>query len=208
LDLRRFAVRKAFCCLVALTGFCQLAHAAEVFSAYTDINTEKDCAVFATAEEGDGDWANMVCSGFRGYPVIIYSADLRESVFYGFPPAGDLAPAWESFAAFNSTGPKIEWRIETEDGRAIPFAAIHRWSVSDPENPDKQVEVLVVSKVGQIAERDGCAVGLVAATGNPKANEMARKIADEQARDFACGADERVLVSGDAPLPEFSRAEN
>jgi hypothetical protein len=208
LDLRRFAVRKAFCCLVALTGFCQLAHAAEVSSAYTDINTEKDCTVFATAEEGDGDWANMVCSGFRGYPVIIYSADLRESVFYGFPPAGDLAPTWESFAAFNSSGPKIEWRIETEDGRAIPFAAIHRWSVSDPENPDKQVEVLVVSKVGQIAERDGCAVGLVAATGNPKANEMARKIADEQARDFACGADERVLVSGDAPLPEFSRAEN
>ena len=201
-------MRKAFCCLVALTGLCQLAHAAEVSSAYMDINAEKDCTVFATAAEGDGDWANMVCSGFRGYPVIIYSADLRESVFYGFPPAGDLAPTWESFAAFNSSGPKIEWRIETEDGRAIPFAPIHRWSVSDPENPDKQVEVLVVSKVGQVAERDGCAVGLVAATGNPKANEMARKIADEQARDFACGADERVLVSGDAPLPEFSRAEN
>ena len=61
--------------------------------------------------------------------------------------------------------------------------------------------------MGQIAERDGCAVGLVMATGNPKANETARKIADEQARNFACGADERVLVGADAPLPEFSRAD-
>nr|WP_206078597.1 hypothetical protein [Mesorhizobium camelthorni] len=57
------------------------------------------------------------------------------------------------------------------------------------------------------AERDGYAVGLVVATGNPKANETARKIADEPARNFACGADERVLVSGDVPLPEFSRAD-
>ena len=85
----------------------------------------------------------------------------------------------------------------------MPFATIHRWFVSDPEDPDKQIEVLVVEKVGQIGERDGCAVGLVLATGNPNANEMARKIADEQARDFACGADERVIV-GD-PMPEFSR---
>ncbi|MGO4841508.1 hypothetical protein AB4144_55540, partial [Rhizobiaceae sp. 2RAB30] len=62
--------------------------------------------------------------------------------------------------------------------------------------------------VGQIGERDGCAVGLVMATGNPKANETARKIADEQARTFACGADERVLVGGEPPLPEFHRQEN
>jgi hypothetical protein len=46
------------------------------------------------------------------------------------------------------------------------------------------------------------------ASGNPKANETARKIADEQARDFACGADERVVVSSDVALPEFTRQEN
>jgi hypothetical protein len=43
------------------------------------------------------------------------------------------------------------------------------------------------------------------ATGNPKANETARKIADEQVRDFACGADEPVQVEGEAPVPSFSR---
>jgi hypothetical protein len=193
---------------LAFLGFCQAAGAAEIVSEYTDLGADRHCTVFAAAEEGEGDWANLVCDGYRGHPVIIYSADLRESIFYGFPPAGDLAPAWESFAAFNSAGPKIEWRIEKDGDRALPFATIHRWFVSnDPDDPEQKTEVLVVAKVGQLAERDGCAVGLVVATGNPKANEMARKIADEQARDFACGADERVVLSGEAPLPEFSRAD-
>jgi hypothetical protein len=194
----------------AFFSLCRMAWAGEISSVYTELDANEDCTVFAAAgEEGEGDWANLVCTGYSGYPVIIYSADLRESVFYGFPPAGDLAPAWESFAAFNSAGPKIEWRVEMDGDRALPFATIHRWFVSnDPDDAEKKTEVLVVAKLGQIAERDGCAVGLVVASGNPKANETARKIADEQARNFACGADERVLVSGDVPLPEFSRAEN
>jgi hypothetical protein len=192
---------------LVLAGLCHAAAAGEISSAYTDIDAEKDCTTFASAAEGEGDWANLVCSGYRGYPVLIYSGDLRESVFYGFPPGGDLAPAWESFSAFNSTGARIEWRIDTDNGRSVPFAAIHRWFVSaDPENPDKQIEVLVVEKVGQMHERDGCAVGLVLATGNPEANEAARKLADERARNFACGVDKRVTV-GD-PMPDFSRSEN
>ena len=192
---------------LALAGLCHQATAGEISSAYTDLDAEKDCTTFASAEEGDGDWANLVCNGYRGYPVIIYSGDLRESVFYGFPPGGDLAPAWESFSAFNSTGAKIEWRVDTDKGRSIPFAAIHRWFVSaDPENLEKQTEVLVVEKVAQIHERDGCAVGLVLATGNPGANETARKIADEQSRNFACGVDQRIVI-GDA-IPDFSRSEN
>ncbi|MDT9156115.1 hypothetical protein RSW20_25600, partial [Escherichia coli] len=75
------------------------------------------CSVFAMAEEGDGDWVDMVCSGYRGYPIVIYYADARESIFYGFPPDGDLAPAWESFDGFNSAGPRIEWRIERDGSR-------------------------------------------------------------------------------------------
>ncbi len=200
-------MRRFLLATILSASSCLGAGAGEIVSAYTDLNPEKDCTTFAMNAE-EGQFANMVCDGYRGFPVIIYSADLRESVFYGFPPAGDLAPAWESFAAFNSTGPKIEWRIEENGGLLIPFATIHRWSVSNPEDPDRQVEVLVVAKVGQIGERDGCAVGLVMATGNPKANETARKIADEQARTFACGADERVLVGGELPLPEFHRQEN
>ena len=149
-----------------------------------------------------GDRSAGTCAADGGL-----TADLRESVFYGFPPGGDLAPAWESFSAFNSSGPRIEWRIETENGRAAPYAAIHRWFVSsDAENPDRKIEVLVVEKVGRIDQREGCTVGLVLATGNPKANEAARKIADEKARGFACGTDERVVVG--SPMPDFSRSEN
>jgi hypothetical protein len=199
-------IRLGFVAL-ALAGACHAATAGEISSAYTDLDTENDCTTFASAEEGDGEWANLVCNGYRGYPVIIYSGDLRESLFYGFPPGGDLAPAWESFSAFNSTGAKIEWRIDTDRGRSIPFAAIHRWSVSaDAEKPDKHTEVLVVEKVAQMDAREGCTVGLVLATGNPGANEAARRIADERVRNFTCGVDQRIVV-GDA-MPDFSRSEN
>jgi hypothetical protein len=192
-------------CGICLLALVHVARAEEIASVYTELNTEKDCTTFAVNVEG-GEFANLACNGYGGYPVLIYSADLRESIFYGFPKGGDLQPAWESFAAFNSAGPKIEWRVSRDGDRTIPFATIHRWSVSDPEDPEKQVEVLVVEKIGQIGEQDGCAVGLVLATGNAKANETARKIADEQARGFACGGDERVLVG--EPLPTFDRQEN
>lgn len=83
----------------------------ENISAYSDHVVEKNCTQFDVAEVGNGDWANFVCDGYRGYPVFLYYSDLRESLFYGHPPGGDLAPVWESFSAFNSTGQKIEWRI-------------------------------------------------------------------------------------------------
>lgn len=190
-------------CAAAFAVACGPLSAAEISSAYTDLDLDKGCSTFSLNEEG-GEFANMACNGWSGYPVLVYSGDLRESIFYGFPPAGD--PVWESFDGFNSAGPKIEWRLETDGGRTVPFATIHRWRVSDGDDPKRTTEVLVVEKVGQVDARDGCAVGLVMASGNPNANEMARRIADEQARDFACGADERVIV-GD-PMPSFSRSEN
>lgn len=185
---------------------CAAVSAGELSSEYTDIDLARDCTVFDINEEG-GEFAQFVCPGWKGYPVVIGTGDLRESVFYGFSPRAE-ANVWESFSAFNSTGPKIEWRIERDGEKAVPIATIHRWFVSDPEEAEKKTEVLVVEKVGQPGVNEGCAVGLVVASGNPKANETARRIADESARDFACGADERVYVSGDIPLPHFDRQEN
>jgi hypothetical protein len=182
------------------------AAAVEMKSEYTDLDIDSMCSIASINEEG-GDFASYICPGWRGYPVIIDTGDLRESVFYGFPSTGDRT--WESFSAFNSTGPKVEWRIEVDGDRRVPFAVIHRWFVSaDAENPEQKIEVLAVEKVGRIGIADGCTVGLVVATGNPKANETARRIADEQARDFVCGADERVIVSSDVELPTFDRQEN
>ena len=192
---------------LAPLAFCLLtvpAWAGTVSSEYTKLDAEKDCAVFSAAGDDGGDWADMICSGYRGYPVLLYYGDARESLFYGLPPGGDLAPAWESFSAFNSTGPTIEWRIETDGDVKVPFATIHRWFVSaDPENPDKSVEVLAIEKVGQVTDRSGCVVGYVVASGNAGANEAARRIADQRARAFECGADEPTIEQGSVPMPDY-----
>ncbi|MBN9071628.1 MAG: hypothetical protein J0H34_08480 [Rhizobiales bacterium] len=189
----------------ALAAFLLAAPAAAetIESAYTDLDIKRDCSMFDESDEGDGA-ASFACNGYLGYPVLIYSGDLRDSLFFGFPPGE--APKWESFDGFNAAGPKIEWRVLVNGEKRIPFATIHRWSVStDPEDPDVKTEVLVVEKVGQVDHREGCAVGYVVATGNAKANETARKIADEQVRGFTCGADEPVQVEGSVGVPPFSR---
>lgn len=191
---------------VALLALVFPTQAGQLSSAYTDIDAARDCALVDASKPGEGDFARYVCPGWRGYPVILSVADLRESVFYGFPPKGDLP--WESFGPFNGTGKTIEWRLRTDGEKTTPVAAIQRWFVSDPDDDTSKTEVLVVAKVAQPGDGEGCVVGLVAASGNPTANEMARRIADEAVGDFACGADERVLASGTVPLPEFTRQDN
>lgn len=174
-------------------------------SAYSELDVEKTCVEVDRAPEGEGEWARWVCAGYRGYPVLLSSDDGRDSAFFGFPPPE--GPAWEGFSAFSAAGAKVEWRLLEQGRPGLPVAAILRFSVSDPEDPEKKTEVLVVKKVAQPGEREGCMIGLVMATGNPNANETARKIADEQAFDFACGADQPAFVSDDLPLPDWSGGE-
>ncbi|TIX03248.1 MAG: hypothetical protein E5V57_19630 [Mesorhizobium sp.] len=187
---------------LALAGLCQAAQAGDISSAYTDLDWKKDCVTYAQAQEGD--WASLACSGYRGYPVLIAYDDARESLFYGFP-SSDMTAVWESFIAFNSAAPKLEWRVETNGDLAIPFAVIHRRSISNPEGENKPTDVLIVAKVAQPENYEGCTVGLVLATGNPAANDEARKLADEKARTFACGKDKRVVIGN---APDFGRVDN
>ncbi|RWM83008.1 MAG: hypothetical protein EOR84_34115 [Mesorhizobium sp.] len=189
---------------LALAGLCHATQAGDNSSAYTDLDWKNDCVTYAQAEEGEGDWASLACSGYRGYPVLVAYDDARESLFYGFPPS-EMTAVWESFVAFNSAAPKLEWRIETNGDRAVPFAVIHRHSISNPEAENKPTDVLIVAKVAQPETSEGCTVGLVLATGNPDANDQARKLADEKARTFACGKDKRVVI-GD--VPAFGRVDN
>ncbi len=155
-------------------------------SVYTKVDFEVDCKQVSEDEVG-GSWT---CKGYGDYPVHFAESDLRQSAFYG--PVGDWYEkgASETFGAFNYAGPTIEWRIE--NGR--PFATIRRWFVSGaPDadgNPGPETQVLVVSRVAQPADGEGCVVAYVEATANPDANDLARRIADEQARDFRCRASE------------------
>ena len=191
--------------MLVLAGFCSCASAGQVTSVYTDLVPEKDCLTYAQAGENDGDWADLSCSGYLGYPVLLSYGDARESVFFGFPPE-DMTSTWESVAGFNSAGSTVDWRVETTGTVSIPFAAIHRRSVNTSgEDAAKQVDVLVVAKVAQIEGREGCTVGLVLATGNAGANDDARKIADEKARAFVCGKDKRIAIG---EVPPFGRVDN
>lgn len=161
---------------------------AEIVSEYTEFDADQDCSVHRAAGEGDGDWADLACAGYRGYPVLLSYTDLRETIFYGFPPEGEM-PRQPGFHPFNHAGPRIEWRIERQSRTELPFAAIHRWFVAADGEGTADVEILVVSKVAGTENREGCFVGYVMASGNPEANAEARKIADAAARGFACGTD-------------------
>lgn len=166
---------------------------AEIVSEYSTFDADKGCTVYRSAGKGDGDWMDLACAGYRGYPVILTYSDLRYVAFYGFPPEGNM-PRQPGFYPFNHPGTRIEWRIDRQEQTEVPFAAIHRWFVSTGEEGAPDLEILAVSKVATVAERAGCFVGFVTVTGNDQANEEARRIADERARDFDCASDERVIA--------------
>jgi len=151
-------------------------------SAYQKVNFETDCREVQSDETG-GSWT---CKGHGDYGISFAEGDLRQSAFYGHLGPWSEKGAFETFSGFNHAGDTIEWRL---DG-ATPFATIRRWFVSpgtnDKGDPLPEVQVLVISKVGQKDAGDACVVGYVEATANKDANALARKVADEEAYDFAC----------------------
>jgi hypothetical protein len=156
----------------------------EISSVYTDLNIDDACIAYQLDMLG----GSFACAGYKGYSVLFQEGDARESVFYGFVGDWFGEGAFESFQAFNNVGDKIEWRLVGE----IPFAAILRWHISaeDGTVDGAKGQVLVVSKVAQPAVGDGCVVGYVDALENDNANEMAREVADNIAREFRCRIDE------------------
>ncbi|MDA4846750.1 hypothetical protein [Hoeflea poritis] len=164
---------------------------AQIESAYTKLDLEGSCTVLdQPAEDEGGEWIDLLCAGYKGFPVFFSEGDLRQSVHYGFPPPGGTV--WESFGSFNSVSDTIEWRLL--DGR--PFATIHRWTI-DPDG----VQVLVVEKVGQPGIGEGCVAAYVLASGNPDANVQARAAADRLFSGFDCASDTPVRIEGSVPLP-------
>jgi hypothetical protein len=157
-------------------------------SAYTDFDV-KQCETISE----DPDGGVLKCEGYKDYPVYFKEGDLRQSMLYGPAAADMLAEAFESFGAFNHVGTKIEWRL---DGAGKPFAAIHRWFIDNvaeagATTPKTAGQVLVISHVANDpADGVSCAVGYVDALANKDANEIARKVADDEALDFACGYQE------------------
>lgn len=176
---------------------------AQTFSSSYTSTAPRDCRV-RSAGNGVDDSTIRVCPGKAGLVVLVSEDDLREIVSVGrdrkaaaSEPAAQL---W--FGPFNFTTTKVEWRAR--DGR--PFAIIQRWHLDDNSDEDKSGRptpkpMLVVTRLppGPV-----CHVAYVDAQANPNANELARKAADEIARDFKCGKDEVKVIGASGRAVELA----
>ena len=156
-------------------------------SVYQDLKLDKDCKAYGEADE-NGELGSWKCKGFKDYPVWFSEGDLRQSIFFGHVGKWFEAGAFESFGSFNHFGGRFEWLVEK--GRAV--AVITRFFVENSEDsaPDKQGQVLVISKVGQKGVGEACVIGYVDARANTDPNALARKLAAEHVKSFACRKDE------------------
>jgi hypothetical protein len=161
-------------------------------SSYTS-SAPKDCRVSSAGNEVD-DSTIRTCPGKAGLVVLISEDDLRETVSVGRNRAAaarePAAHVW--FGPFNSTEHTVEWRAV--NGK--PFAIIQRWHIADISDEDRggrpiAKPLLAVTRLppGQV-----CHVAYIDAQANPNPNELARKAADEFARDFKCGKDEVKVI--------------
>jgi len=177
--MRKFVAPFALC-LWSLS-----AQAGDPTSVYTKFDL-KDCRQI-TPE--DIEWSgSFICKGYDSLDVYFAEGDLRQMLAYGKEPQNHCATR-QTFGPFNWAYPTIEWRLE--GGR--PFAAIQRWSVSDPEDSEKQKTWLAITR---IEEANSCRVAVVEGS-MPDANQLARNAADELAHRFDCQKDEAKVISRD-----------
>jgi hypothetical protein len=186
--------RNAIGLSLALLLLAAIPAGAENLSAYTKINLDA-CRAIAPAPDDPLESGAWWCDGHAGIPVYVSEGDLRFFVSYGEGAPDELA-AMTTLPAFNHIGETIEWRLGP-DGR--PFATILRFFTSTGDAPEGQV--LVITRLGGPGQI--CHLGYVDARINPDANALAREVADNGARDFACGRDTALYygLSGDE-VPE------
>ena len=169
---------------------------AQTFSSSYTSTAPKDCRV-VSAQTGVDDSTIRTCPGKAGLVVVISEDDLRETVSVGRNRAAaakePAAQVW--FGPFNSTANTVEWRAV--DGK--PFAIIQRWHIADNADDDKNGRPIAkpMLAVTRLPPGEVCHVAYVDAQANPNPNELARKAADELARNFECGKDE-VKVIGES----------
>jgi hypothetical protein len=166
---------------------------AQTFSSSYTSTAPKDCRMIGKPGELDGS-TRRVCPGKAGLVVSISEDDLRETVSIGRNRAAaakePAAQTW--FGPFNSTTNTVEWRMV--NGK--PFAIIQRWHIADNSDEDKGGRPIAkpMLAVTRLPPGEVCHVAYVDAQANPNPNELARKAADELARNFKCGKDEVQVI--------------
>jgi hypothetical protein len=191
----------------ALLSFAALAaswaNAQTIGSQYSS-TAPKDCRMIGKPSELDGSTTRF-CRGKAGFSVLISEDDLRETVSVGKSRAAaanePAAQVW--FHPFNSSLTTVEWRM----AGTKPFAIIQRWLIADNADRDakdrpRDKAMLVVTRLppGQI-----CHVAYIDVVANPNANELARKAADELARDFQCSWDQVKIIGASGRAVELAQ---
>jgi hypothetical protein len=196
----RLNVILALAIVTAAPASAQSQNVGSSSSSYTSA-AKKDCRITNTGEVSSAS----VCPGKAGLIVLVTEEDLRQAVSVGRDrKAAENEPAaHQGFAPFNSANATVEWRAV--DGK--PFAIIQRWLLADRDAPDKgggptDKGLLVVTRLPPGA---ACHVAYVDVAANPNPNELARKAADEIARDFKCGRDEVHFVGARGRAAELAK---
>ena len=178
--------------IVAALWPISTANAQTFGSSYTS-TAPKDCRMIGKPSELDGSTTRF-CPGKAGLGVLISEDDLRETVSIGRNhTAAAREPAAQIwFGPFNSTTNTVEWRAV--DGK--PFAIIQRWHIADNSDQDKDSRPIAkpMLAVTRLPPGEVCHVAYIDAQANPNPNELARKAADELARNFKCGKDEVQVI--------------
>jgi hypothetical protein len=174
-----------FSALIVLSLSATSAAAGEITSVYSDLDL-KTCKVLElNADEGEGGvWE---CKGITGFDVLYLEGDLRGYIAFG-PEARSQCSSAQTFGAFNSPGPKIEWRME--NGK--PIATILRWFTDNGSGEaNAKQNWLAVTKLNG---KDACRTALID-TKYPNANTLARAKADGKAHTFNCEKDVPDVVA-------------
>jgi hypothetical protein len=176
-----------FAALIVLGLSASAAAAGEITSVYSDLDLKKCEALELYNGEGNGEGGVWQCKGIAGFDVLYLEGDLRGFIAFG-PEARSQCTSAQTFGAFNSPGPRIEWRME--NGK--PIATILRWFTDNGSGEaNAKQNWLAVTKLNG---RDACRTALID-TKYPEANSIARAKADGPSRGFNCEKDMPEVVS-------------
>ena len=160
--------------IVALLACVTTVTAQSNRSVYTQIG-DKQCRMIKSTEAGD-DGFEARCRGTAGYTLLLSEGDLRQNITVITPQRKEHSlDLWSVVSSgFSSVGPKVEWRITTQNKKLVPVALILRYNASDDaEKPDKLTSYLAVAK---ITPTEVCVTEKILP--GPTANEDARRAAD------------------------------
>ena len=141
-----------------------------------------------------------LCPGLPDFPIYLAEGNGRSFVSSGAAPA-EAKAATQTLSSFNTPFAKrtrratVEWRFVIRNDRKVPYAMIVRFFTSSDA---AHGEVLVVTR---IQRAEACHVALIDALANSDAIVLARRIADERARSFACAANPTIEgETGKSPM--------